>query len=150
MDLEYRQESPFSKCSRRTLGAVVLAVSILGGASLGVLSNVVAPKMAHASHQANKQTTFLINAWRFQALFVIFVTLSPVIYLYEVYIKKYEKYAEQLRFLKQRGIRLDPTKDLESQLAPENIQILTQKKQKRAGSQQERKPGSPPRKRTMA
>ena len=106
------------------------------------MSNIVMPRGARSPHLPNKNSTFLINAWRFQALFVIFATLSPVIYLYEVYIRKYEKYSEQLSLLKERGIRLDPSKDLESQLAPQNIQILTQKK-KRSGSQQERNPKSP-------
>ena len=96
-------------------------MSILGGSSLGVLSNIVVPKSARSPHPANKQTTFLINAWRFQALFVLFITLSPIIYLYEMYIRKYEQYGEQLRVLRKRGIRLDPTKDLEGQLAPENL-----------------------------
>ena len=94
MELEYRQESPFSKYSRKTIGMVIFVISILGGASLGVIANVVMPKGARSPHLPNKNTTFLINAWRFQALFVIFATLSPVIYLYEVYIKKYEKYSE--------------------------------------------------------
>ena len=113
MNLEFRQESGLGKCSRRAVGAAILTLSILGGASLGVLSNIVMPSSPHG-HSPDKGCIFLINAWRFQALFIIFIMLAPIMYLYEQYIKKYERYAAQLRFLRERGIRLDPTKDLES------------------------------------
>ena len=39
MELEYRKISSFFKCSKQTLGVIVLAMSILGGSSLGIISN---------------------------------------------------------------------------------------------------------------
>lgn len=108
MNFELRQETVLQKCSRRTVGAVILLLSIFGGSSLGVLSNIVMPRgsskyhkdLHHTGNGINKSCTFLINAWRFQALFVIFLVLAPAICLYERYIKQYDEYGARLKMLR--------------------------------------------------
>ena len=85
------------------LGYIILTTAVLGGSSVGVLSNKVGAAPSH----------LLVNAWRFQVLLVLFVCAAPLIYLYEkVYVKMARmKYCFEI--LKSRGIRLDPARSLE-------------------------------------
>ena len=71
----------------------------MGGSSLGVVSNEIPA-----------QGTFLKNAWRFQALLVVFAFLCPFIYLYENQYVKYKRYMNYLEIIKSKGLKLN--KDL--------------------------------------
>lgn len=115
---------------KKALGLAVLALAIIGGSSLGVLSNyTVPPKPASlaaitkpvAVTQAPKKTKgkkhhkkvqvviekdepgppfLLINAWRFQILTVLFLAMSPALYIYEKNRRKYERLYGYLNILK--------------------------------------------------
>jgi len=77
------------------MGPLILALSVLGGSSLGVMSNYV-----------DAEGPFLKNTWRFQALFFVAIFLIPFFFLYDRYYLKYERYRAYLRELEQKQINL--------------------------------------------
>ena len=91
---------------------MILVCAVFGGASTGVVTSQFPPA---------PDAPFLLNAWRFQALFIIFLMLAPFIYIYENHYLKLEKYRMHLEYLKQKGIKLNKRKDVESQLEEENM-----------------------------
>mmetsp|Transcript_9622 Transcript_9622/g.16163 ORF Transcript_9622/g.16163 Transcript_9622/m.16163 type:complete len:102 (+) Transcript_9622:143-448(+) len=88
------------KYAHKELGYVLLLLSVLGGASLGVISNRV-----------SAQGPFLKNAWRFQSLLFVFVLMIPFYVLYDRHYLRYERYRAYLRELQARGIYLDGKKE---------------------------------------
>ena len=83
------ERSQTRKYAHKILGTILLCLSVLGGSSVGVLSNIV-----------TAEGPFLKNAWRFQSLMLVAVFLVPFYYLYDQYYLKYERYRAWIREMK--------------------------------------------------
>ena len=82
------------KYAERWIGKVLLALSVLGGSSLGVIAN-----------ELPAEGPILLCAWRYQALIFVSIFLVPFYYMYDRYYLKYQRYrvfVEQLQ-AKQRA-----------------------------------------------
>lgn len=94
------------------LGTILLCLSVLGGSSVGVLSNVV-----------TAEGPFLKNAWRFQSLMLVAVFLVPFYYLYDQYYLRYERYRAWIREMKAQGIKFKEIKKNAKHLKDERKKI---------------------------
>ena len=68
------------------VGMILLSLSVLGGSSLGVLSNSI-----------TSEGPFLNNAWRYQSLMLIAVFFILFYALYDQYYLRYERYRAFVR-----------------------------------------------------
>jgi hypothetical protein len=68
-------ESP--KYAHPWFGIVILTLSVLGGSSLGVISN-----------KLPAEGPLLKNSWRFQAMILVSIFMIPFFYLYDRYYLK--------------------------------------------------------------
>lgn len=99
---ELKKGQSKNKYAHKCVGRLVLALSVLGGSSIGVISNVLQPA-----------GPFLLNAWRFQALIFVTIFMIPFFYMYDRCYLKYERYRAFVRQLveKQKERRLLKKKD---------------------------------------
>lgn len=117
--------------NKRRIGYAVLALAVMGGSSLGTLSNFLiptpeavpvtasAPWQRHRHHlpirsvhveeerppepepETDEQgpKIFLLNAWRFQINFLIFLVILPVLFLFERQRRKQDRMRSYLKIL---------------------------------------------------
>ena len=104
------------KYAHKNLGALLLLASILGGSSLGVMSNFI-----------QAEGPFLKNAWRFQALLFVFVFMVPFFFLYDRYYLRYERYRAYIRQLHERGVYLKKKENQIKVMVSQNPQPYEEK-----------------------
>ena len=102
---EFELATENNKYAHPWVGYCVLGLSVIGGSSLGVISNFV-----------SAQGPILKNTWRFQALIFVFILLLPFFLLYDRFYLRTERYRAYLRDMKAWGIQLKKDESLGAQL----------------------------------
>ena len=111
-ELQKDEKNLTRKYAHKWFGTILLSLSVLGGSSLGVVSNKVPA-----------EGPFLKNAWRFQALMLVAIFMVPFYYLYDRYYLRYERYRAHIRQLQNQGSDLDKIKQTAQQYKEERKRL---------------------------